>query len=117
MLTNSLNLGVPDITTANAIVKGNQKVNTVFVSHIFNTKHGLEELTAEEYEAAGLVDDDIEGSMEERQFRFWINSLGLDDVYVNNLVDECKDGWLLAKVLDKIQPDCIDWKKVTCTPK
>ena len=32
----------------------------MFVAYIFNHKHGLEELTAEEYEAAGMVDDDIE---------------------------------------------------------
>jgi hypothetical protein len=39
----------------------------VFVAEIFNTKHGLEELTAEEYgDASKLLDDDIEGSKEER---------------------------------------------------
>merc|ERR1711935_398318 len=60
MITNSLAMGVPDVVEATHIVSGNTKVNTLFVSYIFNTKHGLEELTAEEYEAAGMIDDDID---------------------------------------------------------
>ena len=91
---------------------GNEKINTLWVAQIFNTKHGLEDLTEEEYQAAALVDDDIDASKEERQFRYWINSLDIEGIYVDNLVDECKDGWLLCKVLDRISPGCIDWKKV-----
>jgi hypothetical protein len=34
-------------------------------------------LTEEEYLAAGMIDDDVEGSREERTFRFFINSLGI----------------------------------------
>jgi len=117
MITNSLAMGVPDVVEPTHIVSGNTKVNTLFVSYIFNTKHGLEELTAEEYEAAGMIDDDIEGAKEERMFRMWVNSLGIDGVYVSNLVDECKDGVLLCKVLDKISPGCIPWKSVKDPPK
>jgi len=119
MIRNSLALGVPDIVRARDIVAGNEKVNTLFVSYIFNTKHGLEELNKEEldaYEAAGLLDDDIEGTREERAFRLWINSLGIEDVYVNNLVDECRDGVLLCKVINKIDDKAIDWKKVDLNP-
>jgi len=39
-------------------------------------------MTKEEIEKFGLIDDDIEADREERQFRFWINSLELDDVSV-----------------------------------
>jgi len=49
MITNALALGVPDLVSANDITKANNKVNTLYVAAIFNTKHGLEELTAEEY--------------------------------------------------------------------
>lgn len=111
MINNALALGVPDIVRPQDICAGNTKVNTLFVSYIFNTKHGLEDLTAEEYEAAGLIDDDIEGSKEERQFRLWINSLNIEGVFVNNLVDECRDGILLCKVVDRIAPGSINWKK------
>lgn len=116
MINNALALGVPDIVRPRDIVTGNTKVNTLFVSYIFNTKHGLEELTKEEYDAAGLLDDDIEGSKEERIFRFWINSLGLEDVYVNNLYEDISDGVLLNKVIHVIDDKVVDWKKVDLNP-
>jgi len=52
MITNALALGVPDIVSPGDIVSGNAKVNTLFISAIFNTNHGLDDLTKEEYEAA-----------------------------------------------------------------
>lgn len=63
-----------------------------------------------------MIDDDIEGSREERVFRLWINSLGIEDVYVNNLVDECKDGVILNKVINKIDDKAVDWKKIDLNP-
>jgi plastin-1 len=45
MINNSLALGVPDVVRPRDITTGNTKINTLFVSYIFNTKHGLEELT------------------------------------------------------------------------
>lgn len=58
------------------------------------------------------MEDDIEGSRDERAFRLWINSLNIDDTSVNNLYEEAKDGILLMKVIDKIKPGLVDWKKV-----
>jgi len=112
MITNSLALGVPDLVRPKDIVTANTKINTLFVSYIFNTKHGLEELTAEEYEAAGMIDDDVEGSREERTFRFFINSLGIDDLYIDDLYDDCRDGINLAKVCHRIDDKSVDWKKI-----
>jgi len=43
-------------------------------------------------EKCGLLDDDIQGTREERQFRLWINSLEIPDVYVNNLFEDVRDG-------------------------
>lgn len=63
-----------------------------------------------------MIDDDIEGSREERVLRLWINSLGIEDVYINNLFDECKDGVLLNKVIHKIDDKAVDWKKVDLNP-
>jgi plastin-1 len=116
MITNSIALGVPDVVRPRDIVTGNEKVNTLFVSYIFNTKHGLEELTADEYQAAAMLDDDIEGTREERVFRLWINSLNIEDVYVNNLFDDIKDGVLINKVIHKIDDKVVDWPKVDLQP-
>jgi plastin-1 len=116
MIRNASNIKVPEIVRPEDIVSANVKINTVYVSYIFNIRHGLQELTAEEYEAAKLVFDDIEGSKEERQFRFWINSLDIDGLYVNNLYEEARDGLLLLKVIAKLEPTAIDWKKVEKNP-
>lgn len=116
MIASATDMGVEDIVSARDIVRGNAKVNTLFVAELFNTKHGLEELTKEEYEKAGLVDDDIEGSREERSFRLWINSLGIDGVFVNNLYEEARDGQVLLKVIDKIDPTAVEWNRVEKNP-
>lgn len=73
-------------------------------------------MTAEEYEATKLLWDDIEGTKEERTFRFWINSLNIDDLQVNNLYEEARDGLLLLKVIHKLDPTVVDWKKVEKNP-
>ena len=106
-------MGVESFITSNDIVTANNKLNILFTADIFNHCHGLDPPTEEEaYEAAKLLNDDIEGSREERAFRMWINSLGLNDVYTNNLYEDSKSGVILVKVIDKILPGVVDWKKV-----
>jgi plastin-1 len=113
VLENAKKLGVESFITPKDICAGNMKLNTLFTAAIFNTCHGLDPATEEEaYEAAKLLQDDVEGSREERAFRMWINSMGLQDIYVNNLYEDCKSGVLLLKVIDKLKPGCVDWKKV-----
>jgi len=41
MINNSKAIGVSDIIGASDFLKGNSRVNTVYVAEIFNTKHGL----------------------------------------------------------------------------
>jgi len=113
---NSKIINVPDVICGEDMNKGNAKVNVIFVGEMFNAKHGLQELTKEEYEAATLVDDDIEGTIEERQFRLWINSLGIDDLYVNDIFSEAADGLLLLKVIHKINPNVVEWNRVEKNP-
>lgn len=116
MITNSIAIDVPDIVSHCDIDKANSKVATLFVAAIFNTKHGLEDLTKEEYEAASMLDDDVEGTKEERQFRFWINSLGIEAVYVNNLFGDFNDGILVNRVIHQLDENAIDWKKIDTNP-
>ena len=35
-------MGVADVASGADIVKGNAKVNAIFVAEVFNTKHGLD---------------------------------------------------------------------------
>jgi len=112
VLTNAKKINVESYITTNDITVGNQKLNVLFTAAIFNECHGLDPPTDEEYEAAKLLDDDVEGSREERSFRFWMNSLNIPDVYFNNLYEDCKSGLLLLKVIDRIKPGTVEWNKV-----
>ena len=122
VIDNSKKLGAESYITPDDIVSGNNKLNTLFVASIFNAYPGLEPATEQEkYEAAKLLDDDVEGAREERAFRMWINSLGLNDdngdpIHINNLYEESKDGLLLLRTLDKIKPGCVNWKIVDKKP-
>merc|ERR1719217_1533593 len=60
--------------------------------------------------------EDESDSREERAFRMWINSLGLD-THVNDLTAEAADGLLILETMDKINPGCVDWKRVDKKPK
>lgn len=45
----------------------------------------------------------------------WINSLGLDK-FVENIGEELQDGTLLVKILDKVHPGLVNWKRVNLNP-
>jgi len=86
------------------IVNGNAKLNLAFVANMFNTCPGLEPVEE-------VVIEEIVETREEKAFRNWINSLGVDP-YVNNLYEDLRDGIILLQILDKIQPGIVDWKRV-----
>jgi len=112
MMNNSKAMGVADVCDPEDWNKGNVKINTVYVAEVFNTRHGLQQMTQEEIDKFGLIDDDIAGTREERQFRLWINSLEIDGVYVNNLFEDVGDGQIMLKVIHKINPNVVEWNRV-----
>jgi len=60
--------------------------------------------------------EDESDSREERSFKMWINSLGLDQ-HVSDLAAEVRDGLLILKLMDKIKPGVVDWSKTAPKPK
>jgi len=116
VLKNAEKLNVKCFIKPADIVSGNQRLNLAFTAAIFNQCPGLDPLTEEEVKKAGLMEDDFGDSREERAFRMWINSLGIDDVYVNSLFDDCKDGLVLLKVIDYVTPGIVVWSKVEKKP-
>jgi len=116
-MASSQAMGVEDCIGAEDLCKGNGRINSVLVAAIFNCKHGLQELTAEEFEAAGIIDDDIEGSREERALRLWINSMQIEDCFVENLFEEVRDGLVLLRVCHRIDNATVDWTKPKMVPK
>lgn len=115
MIDNSSAIKVPRVAAGKDIVSANVKVNTLFCSYIFNTRHGLPPLKGDEFDPAALLDDDIAGTIEERQYRLWINSLGIDGVDVNDLYVDVKNGILLNKILDHLRPGSVNWKYIEMT--
>lgn len=108
ILEDAQRLGVPKFLKPHDICSGNPKLNLLFCSQLFNTCPGLHATEEEKYACAELIDDDVEGSREERSFRMWLNSLmAKDDVYINNLHEDIKDGVVLLKVIDKVQPGIV----------
>jgi hypothetical protein len=119
LIKNAESIGVPALVRPADVASGNVKLLTVFVAEVFNTRHGLEELNQEEmeaYEKAGIINDDVEGTRDERAFRFWINSLNLEDIYINDLIQDVKTGTIVLKVMDKLKPGIVDFKTVEKNP-
>ena len=119
VLKSAEKLGIIPFISSSDITTGNLKLNTVFTAEIFNHRHGLpplDEAETQEFQSAVLVDDDVEGTREERSYRMWMNSLGIEGLHINNLYEEAKDGSILLKVMDKVQPGVVDWSKVEKAP-
>jgi len=117
VVTNAGNIGANVFIKPQDIIAGNEKLNLAFTAQLFNTCPGLDPLEdGEEKQLAGLMDDDAGDSREERAFRMWINTLGLNDLYINNLFEDCHDGLTLLKVIDKIEPGTVHWNKVEMKP-
>jgi len=107
------------------ILKGNEKLNMGFMAAIFNALPGLESTSGEGHGDAAALDTaallaeqqtDAEASREERAFRMWINSLGLDR-HVTDLVGEMRDGLLVLQLMDAVHPGVVDWSRVIMRPK
>lgn len=88
------------------IVEGNAKLNMAFIANLFNAHSGLE--VVENLEV-------IEESREEKSFRNWMNSLGVDP-FVHSFYDDLRDGLVLIQLFDKIYPGLVDHKKVNYPP-
>jgi plastin-1 len=110
-------MGVPHILEGKDFCLANIDLNRIFVSLLFNTKHGLEELNEEEIKKATMIDDDVEGAADERAFRLWMNSLNINDLYITDLYDDVSDGLALLRIIDKLKPETVNWKKVEMKPK
>lgn len=88
------------------IVEGNSKLNMAFIANLFNAHSGLEVMENLEV---------LEESREEKSFRNWMNSLGVDP-FVHSFYDDLRDGLVLIQLFDKIFPGLVDHKKVNYPP-
>ncbi|KAJ4907659.1 Fimbrin-3 [Raphanus sativus] len=99
--------------TAEEIVEGSSYLNLAFVAQIFHERNGLS--TDGRPSFAGRMTEDIHSPRDERCYRLWINSLGIDS-YVNNVFEDVRNGWILLEVLDKVYPGSVNWKLASKPP-
>ncbi|GAA0147126.1 non-motor actin binding protein [Lithospermum erythrorhizon] len=100
--------------TPKDIVEGSSNLNLAFVAQIFQHRNGLSTDT-KKTEFAEMMTDDTQTSREERCFRLWINSLGIE-TYVNNVFEDVRSGWVLLEVLEKIAPRSVNWRLASKPP-
>ncbi|XP_065901853.1 fimbrin-like [Dysidea avara] len=108
MLRQADKIGCRKFVRPKDVVKGHQRLNLAFVANMFNTHPALDP------PEDGLPDFDLGDfgeTREERTFRNWMNSLGVNP-FVSSLYQDLKDGLVLIQLFDKIQPGIVDWKKV-----
>ncbi|KAD2394401.1 hypothetical protein E3N88_41378 [Mikania micrantha] len=100
--------------TSKDIVEGSTNLNLAFVAQIFQHRNGLT-IDKTKSSFAEVMTDDESTSREERCFRMWINSLGVE-THVNNVWEDVRNGWVLLEVLDKLAPGSVVWKQASKPP-
>lgn len=107
-----------NILTPKDIVDGSANLNLTFVAQIFQHRNGLsvtETTDTKKIELASMPQDDELDTREERAFRLWINSLGIEQ-HVSNVFEDLRTGWVLLHVLDKVSPGSVNWKFASKPP-
>ncbi|CAL8091688.1 unnamed protein product [Calicophoron daubneyi] len=88
------------------IVSGSQRLNLAFLANLFHGYPALDKPPDVEEKVA-----EVEETREERTYRNWINSMGVEPG-VNNLFSDLTDGLALLKLYDIIKAHTVDWSTV-----
>ncbi|XP_067852918.1 plastin-3 [Heptranchias perlo] len=110
MLQEADRLGCRQFVTPADVVNGNPKLNLAFVANLFNKYPALQK----------PVNQDIDWSLlegetrEERTFRNWMNSQGVNP-QVNHLYSDLVDALVILQLYEKIKVS-VDWNKVNKPP-
>lgn len=97
-------MGCREFVTAKDVVNGVEKLNLAFVANLFNKYPGLDEPDMGDIQ-------EIQETREEKMYRNWMNSLGVQP-HVNYLYTDLTDGFIMFQIYDIIQPGIVDWKRV-----
>jgi plastin-1 len=123
-------MGVQFPMSAEDIMSGNKRLNLMFTASLFNVHSGISSAllagdedqvleTVEAFEKATLLEEETDAgeTREERAYRMWINSQGLDNVVIHNLFDDFADGVTALRVIEAVQSGTVDWKQVRIPPQ
>uniref|UniRef100_A0A8C5CKZ6 Plastin-3 n=1 Tax=Gadus morhua TaxID=8049 RepID=A0A8C5CKZ6_GADMO len=103
-------LGCRQFVTPTDVVSGNPKLNLAFVANLFNKYPALTKPEGEDIDW-GLLEGE---TREERTFRNWMNSLGVNP-HVNHLYGDLQDAMVILQLYEKIKVP-VDWSNKVNRP-
>lgn len=107
MLKEADKLGCRQFVTAGDVVSGNSKLNMAFVATLFNKYPALTKPENQDFN----VDSE---TREERTFRNWMNSLGVNP-HVNRLYSDLQSGLVIFQLYEKTKVP-VNWDRVNRGP-
>ncbi|KAM6143876.1 plastin-3 [Erethizon dorsatum] len=110
MLQQADKLGCRQFVTPADVVSGNPKLNLAFVANLFNKYPALTKPENQDIDWTLLEGE----TREERTFRNWMNSLGVNP-HVNHLYADLQDALIILQLYERIKVP-VDWSKVNKPP-
>ncbi|XP_030056365.1 plastin-2 [Microcaecilia unicolor] len=110
MLEQADRLGCRQFVTATDVVRGNPKLNLAFIANLFNKYPALQKPENQDIDWSSIEGE----TREERTFRNWMNSLGVNPC-VNHLYGDLQDGLVIFQLYEKIKVP-VDWSRVNKPP-
>ncbi|TKS83505.1 Plastin-3 T-plastin [Collichthys lucidus] len=110
MLQQADKLGCRQFVTPADVVSGNPKLNLAFVANLFNKYPALTKPEGEDIDW-GLLEGE---TREERTFRNWMNSLGVNP-HVNHLYGDLQDAMVILQLYERIKVP-VDWNNKVNKP-
>ncbi|RXN23766.1 plastin-3 [Labeo rohita] len=110
MLQQADRLGCRQFVTSTDVVSGNPKLNLAFVANLFNKYPALTKPENQDINW-GLLEGE---TREERTFRNWMNSLGVNP-HVNHLYGDLQDALVILQLYEKIKVP-VDWSNKVNKP-
>uniref|UniRef100_A0A8B9H8Y2 Lymphocyte cytosolic protein 1 (L-plastin) n=1 Tax=Astyanax mexicanus TaxID=7994 RepID=A0A8B9H8Y2_ASTMX len=110
MLDQADRLGCRQFVMPPDVVRGNPKLNLAFVANLFNKYPALKKPENQDIDWSSIEGE----TREERTFRNWMNSLGVNP-RVNHLYGDLADALIIFQLYEKIKVP-VDWDKVNKPP-
>ncbi|XP_054481250.1 plastin-3 [Anoplopoma fimbria] len=110
MLQQADRLGCRQFVTPADVISGNPKLNLAFVANLFNKYPALTKPENEDINW-GLLEGE---TREERTFRNWMNSLGVNP-HVNHLFGDLQDAMVILQLYERIKVP-VDWNNKVNKP-
>ncbi|XP_031436516.1 plastin-2 isoform X1 [Clupea harengus] len=110
MLEQADRLGCRQFVTATDVVRGNPKLNLAYVANLFNKFPALKKPENQDIDWSSIEGE----TREERTFRNWMNSLGVNP-RVNHLYLDLADALVIFQLYEKIKVP-VEWDRVNKPP-